>query len=213
MPAFASVALDVESTVTGVEGINWLAARRGRDLAASVEALTERAMRGEIRFEEIYGERLALVRPTEVELADLAEEYLSALAPGAIEVIEELRASGVRLVLISGGIRQALLPLAFRLGFTAAELFAVRVAFDARGAYTGFEESSPLSVADGKESVLRRLYLPRPLLAVGDGATDVAMRPAADAFAAYTGFTHRMEVARSADHELRSFDDLRRLVL
>jgi hypothetical protein len=61
--------------------------------------------------------------------------------------------------------------------------------------------------------VLRRLYLPRPLLAVGDGATDVAMRPAADAFAAYTGFTHRMEVARSADHELRSFDDLRRLVL
>ena len=53
----------------------------------------------------------------------------------------------------------------------------------------------------------------RPQVAVGDGITDLAARPAADAFAAYTGFAYRPSVVRGADHELSSFDQLLRLVL
>ena len=213
MPSFASIALDVESTVTGVEGINWLARRRGTQVATEIEGLTERAMRGEIPYEGIYAERLARIRPTESEVAELAEEYRRHIAPGVLEVLDDLRASGVRLVLISGGIRQALLPLASALGFTHAEVFAVRVSFSAAGEYEGFDDRSPLALSTGKATVLQRLYCPRPLLAVGDGATDVAMRTAADAFAAFTGFARRTAVVRAADHELRSFAELRSLVL
>jgi phosphoserine phosphatase len=213
MPAFASVVLDVDSTVSGVEGIEWLASRRSPEIAGEVARLTTQATEGDITLESIYGARLERVQPTESEVAEVAHFYERRLAPRAGEVITELRESGVRVVLVSGGIRQAVVPLGLRLGFTPAEVFAVRVSFHDDGTYAGFDDVSPLTTTAGKATVVQRLYLPRPLLAVGDGITDLAARPSADAFAAFTGFAYRPAVVRGADHELSSFDQLLRLVL
>jgi phosphoserine phosphatase len=213
MPAFASVVLDVDSTVSGVEGIDWLASRRGPQMVTEISRLTTQATEGEIRLESVYGQRLQRVLPTEHEVGELAHFYERRLAPRAADVITELRESGVRLVLVSGGIRQAVQSLGLRLGFTPAEVFAVRLSFAEDGAFVGFDEQSPLTTTSGKATVIQRLYLPRPLLVVGDGITDLAARPSADAFAAYTGFAYRQAVVRAADHELSSFDQLLRLVL
>jgi phosphoserine phosphatase len=211
--AFASVVLDVDSTVSGVEGIDWLASRRSPEIAAAVAALTRRASEGDITLESVYGKRLETILPTESEIGELALFYERHLAPRAAEVITELRENGVRVVLVSGGIRQAVQPLGIRLGFTPAEVFAVRVSFAENGSYDSYDNLSPLTTTSGKAMVVQRLYLPRPLLAVGDGITDLAARPAADAFAAYTGFAYRPAVVRGADHELSSFDQLLRLVI
>jgi phosphoserine phosphatase len=211
--AFASVVLDVDSTVSGVEGIEWLASRRDPSVAAEVARVTTEATEGAVPLESVYRRRLEIVLPTEQEIAELAHFYERRLAPRAAEVITELRENKVRLVLVSGGIRQAVQPLGLRLGFTPAEVFAVRVTFGDDGAYTGFDEVSPLTTTNGKATVVQRLYLPRPLLVVGDGVTDLAARPAADSFAAFTGFAYRPAVVRGADHELSSFDQLLRLVL
>jgi phosphoserine phosphatase len=213
MPAFASVVLDVDSTVSGVEGIEWLASHRPPDVAGEIAKLTTQATEGEISLESVYARRLERVLPTESEVEKLAYFYERRLAPRAAEVITELRENGVRLVLVSGGIRQAVLPLGLRLGFTPAEVFAVRVNFSDDGSYAGFDDVSPLTTTTGKAMVVQRLYLPRPLLAVGDGITDLAARPAADAFAAFTGFAFRPAVVRGADHEISSFEQLLRLVL
>jgi phosphoserine phosphatase len=213
MPAFASVVLDVDSTVSGVEGIEWLASRRSPDVAGEIARLTTQATEGEIKLESVYAKRLQAVLPTESEVAELARFYERRLAPRAAEVIAELRENGVQLVLVSGGIRQAVQPLGLRLGFTPAEIFAVRVIFRDDGSYAGYDDLSPLTTTTGKAAVVQRLYLPRPLLAVGDGITDLAARPAADAFAAFTGFAYRPAVVRAADHELSTFDQLLRLVM
>jgi phosphoserine phosphatase len=213
MAAFASVVLDVDSTVSGVEGIDWLASRRKPEVAAEIARLTSQATEGEIDLESVYGKRLARVLPTEAEVTELAHVYERRLAPRAAEVITELRESGISVVLVSGGIRQAVLPLGLRLGFTPTEVFAVRVNFLDDGSYSGYDELSPLATAKGKATVVQRLYLPRPLLVVGDGITDLAARPAADAFAAFTGFAWRPAVVRAADHELSTFDQLLHLVL
>ena len=61
--------------------------------------------------------------------------------------------------------------------------------------------------------MVRALALPRPVLAVGDGATDLAMRPAVDRFAAFTGFVRRKPVVDAADVEISSFDQLLATVL
>jgi len=212
MAAFASVVLDVDSTVSGTEGIEWLASRRGGSIAREVASLTQRATNGEIPLEEVYARRLEMIAPTESEVTELSRLYERRLAPRAGEVITSLRDRGIRLVLVSGGIRQAILPLAFRLGFTQTEVIAVRVAFDDAGKYHGFDTVSPLTTTKGKATVVHRLYLPRPLLVVGDGVTDLAARPVADAFAAFTGFAYRPSVVRAADHEIASFDQLLQLV-
>src|SRR5690348_8109000 len=109
---FRSLILDVDSTLAALEGIDWLATHRGADAAARVAELTDRAMRGEIALDAVYGERLGLVRPDRGDLAALAEAYGEALVPGAREALDRLRAAGVRIVLVSGGIRQALIPFA-----------------------------------------------------------------------------------------------------
>jgi phosphoserine phosphatase len=213
MPAFSSVVLDVDSTVSGVEGIEWLASRRAPDVAAEVARLTTQATEGEIKLESVYARRLEQILPTESEVAELAHLYERRLAPRAAEVIAELRDNRIQVVLVSGGIRQAVLPLGLRLGFTPAEVFAVRLVFRDDGTYAGFDDQSPLTTTNGKATVVQRLYLPRPLLAVGDGITDLAARPAADSFAAFTGFAYRSAVARAADYELSTFEQLRALVL
>jgi phosphoserine phosphatase len=211
--SFCSVVLDVDSTISGIEGFDWLAARRDEVVARDVAQLTARCMSGERPLEEVYAMRLELIRPTRAEVDELALEYERALAPGVVDAVSVMRDAGVRMTLVSGGIRQALEPLAAKLGFTRAELFAVRVTFDAAGNYAGFDMRSPLSTTTGKADIVQGLYLPRPVLAVGDGITDLAMRSVADAFAAFTGFARRIAVVRSADHELTGFDQLPALVL
>jgi len=213
---FRSVILDVDSTLAALEGIDWLALQRGPDVAARVAELTDRAMRGEIALDAVYGERLALVRPNRADLAALAAAYEDATVPGACAALDRLRAAGVRVALVSGGIRQAIIPFAASLGVAPSDVHAVDVVVDMGGAYFAFDAGSPLATQTGKRAVAESLVAggaPRPLLAVGDGATDAAMRGAADAFAAFTGVVRRESVVQHADHEIATFDQLLELVL
>lgn len=212
-PGFASVVLDVDSTLCGIEGIDWLADRCGPSVGRAVAAYTEQAMRGEIPLDAVYRARLALVRPTVADVSALADAYVGALAPGATGVVSRLRRSGRRVVLVSGGLRDAIVPVARHIGIPDADVHAVAVRRDAAGVWQGHDEDSPLTRAAGKADVVRRLALPARVLGVGDGATDLAMRPAVDAFAAYTGFVARPQVVAGADTAVTSFDQLAELVL
>ena len=211
-PAFRSVILDVDSTLAQLEGVDWLAAQRGPDVGSAVEQLTRRAMEGIVPLERVYAERLGLIRPTKAEIDLLAKVYVDALAPGAAGCVARLRASGVRVVLVSGGLRDALLHLAHVLGVQPTDVHAVRVTYDASDAVEGLDGVQPLTTALGKRDVVQALSLPEPVLAVGDGMTDAAIRPVVAAFAAFTAFERRPAVVASADHEVVSFAALERLV-
>jgi phosphoserine phosphatase len=170
-------------------------------------------MRGRIPLDSVYGERLALVLPTRDEIAMLANVYASALAPGAARAVRRMRDAGRQVVLVSGGLRDAILPVADRLGIAHSNVHAVGARFTERGDYEGHDEASPLATATGKRTVVESLALPPRVLAVGDGATDLAIRPVVDAFAAFTGFVRRDAVVDDADFVVESFDQLLDLVL
>jgi phosphoserine phosphatase len=207
---YRSVVLDVDSTLCGVEGIDWLASRRGPDVARQIASLTDRAMNGEMPLEAVYGERLRLIAPSRQEVESLAQEYRRTIAPGARGAIAAMRAAGVRVVLVSGGLRPAIRPLADELG---VELHAVDIAFTPDGMYAGFDNSSPLTWQDGKEVVVASLRLDRPALAVGDGSTDLHMKSGVDRFLAFTGFVSRTKVVAQAAAGISSYDALRHEVL
>ena len=212
-PPFRTLVLDVDSTISGIEGIDWLAARRGDVVSRRIAKLTEQAMQGGIPLEQVYGARLAEIRPRRDEVDALSRAYVDALAPGAVNSIARMRRSGVQVVLVSGGIRYALLRLALQLGLGPADVHAVSVQFDAIGAYVGFDAASPLTTADGKRRVVEELQLEGPVIAAGDGATDLAMRGVVDRFVAFTGFVARPNVVEAADGVAASFADLERIVL
>ncbi|MGK2960669.1 MAG: HAD-IB family phosphatase [Gemmatimonadaceae bacterium] len=211
--AFASVVLDVDSTLCGIEGIDWLAAGRGEAIAIQVAEQTERAMRGEIPLEDVYGARLDLARPSAGDIEELSRAYEHSLAPGAREAITLWREDGIRVVLVSGGIRQAILPVAISLGIPVEDVHAVMIHIGPDSRYAGFDASSPLTTASGKRDVVAGLSLARPTLAVGDGVTDLAMREFADVFCAFTGFGARPAVTGQADVTSESFAALSRIVL
>ncbi len=209
-PAFASVVFDVDSTLAGIEGVDWLAALRDAETAAYVKGLTARVMAGELPIEAAYASRMARIAPTRDEIGRLIEAYRAAASPGAREVIATLQGAGVRVVAISGGLAAAVVPFCVSLGFAGADVHAVPVDWGANGAYAGMDPKTPLATQLGKAVVVRQLGLPRPILAVGDGSTDVELKRqgVADAFAAYTGYSRRPAVLAAADFTVGSFPAL-----
>jgi phosphoserine phosphatase len=199
---FRSVVFDCDSTLAAVEGVDALAA----EVADEVRALTAAAMEGRVPLEEVYGRRLALIRPSRAMVEALGAAYAAALVPGARETVAALRAAGKTVRVLSGGLAPAVEAVAAELGIAPRDVGAVGVRFDADGAYAGFDETSPLARAGGKAAVLRAWALPRPVLLVGDGATDLEARPAVDAFAAYMGVAWRPAIAAAADFVLREPD-------
>lgn len=212
-PRFGTIVVDVDSTISGIEGIDWLASRRGEIIARRVAALTDEAMRGAVPLEHVYGTRLATIRPRRDDLDALSRAYIDALAPNVVETFAQLRRAGVHIVLMSGGLRHALVRLAFHLGVDLADLHAVDIRFDAIGAYTGFDTQSTLTTSDGKTKQLAKLELDGPVLIVGDGSTDLGMRRVTGQFAAFTGFVTRDPVVSQADFVVESFEELAALVL
>jgi phosphoserine phosphatase len=214
-PRARTVILDADSTLAAIEGIDWLAERRPPAVAGEIAALTAQAMAGMIALEAVYGARLAAVAPSHTEVMALADAYAASLAPGADTCIAALRAAEVRVLIVSGGIRPALLPVAASLGIAADDVHAVELFFDDSGAYRDFDRTSPLARQHGKADLVASLALRRPILAVGDGSTDLAIRTAraCDAFAAFTAFARRAPVVTGADLECASFHALQLHVL
>jgi phosphoserine phosphatase len=210
---FNSVVFDVDSTLSGMEGIDWLASLRGAEIKAWSTGLTERAMEGKLPIEAVYSERMHAVQPTLAEIEQLGRVYIERIAPGAQKTLSELRTRGVELVMVSGGLREAILPLARELGVDDQSVHAVSVFFDERGNYAGFDEQSPLTRQDGKRMTVRDIGLKGPILAVGDGMTDCEIRPVVDGFAAFVGFMRREPVVKRADFVIENFDQLRELIL
>lgn len=207
-PRFRSVVFDVDSTLAAIEGIDWLAALRGPEIAAESASLTDRAMRGEIPIDAIYTRRLERIRPTAGELLSLADAYHSALQPGAAELISALHAARVAVHLLSGGLRPSIMPMALRLGIQGHRVHAVSLARDADGTFSRLDGEQPLATQRGKPLIVQQLDLPKPVVMIGDGSTDAAVRGVVEVFIAYTGVAYREHVVRVADHEARSFAEL-----
>lgn len=196
---FASVVFDCDSTLASIEGIDELAGEH----APEIRALTDAAMRGEVPLEEVYGRRLEIIRPTRAQVEALGRAYVRALVPGAREVVAALLRLGRTVRVLSGGLRPPVVAVARELGLSDDDVAAVAIGFAADGAYAGFDRASPLARSGGKAEVIGAWGLPRPILLVGDGATDLEARPSVDAFAAYMGVAFRPTVAAGADFVLR----------
>ncbi|HEX6939462.1 MAG TPA: HAD-IB family phosphatase [Longimicrobiales bacterium] len=197
---YGTVVFDCDSTLSAIEGIEELAGER----RAEVAALTDAAMRGVVPLEEVYGRRLELVRPSRERLEALGRRYIEALVPDARETVAALLEERVDVRVVSGGLRPAVLALTRELGLPDDAVAAVEVHFDDRGAYAGWDAGSPLAYAGGKRVVLERWAPPRPVLMVGDGATDLEARPVVDAFVAFAGVVERPAVVQAADIVIRA---------
>ena len=154
---------DMDSTMIGQECIDELADFAG--IKDRIAAITERAMQGELDFEQALRERVGLLEGLSTDAIDqcLAERIRP--VSGAKVLVETLKALGCRTVLVTGGFHH----------------FADQVA-----AQLGFEHvvGNRLDVADGKltgglagpvvDSSVKKATLLEEIAAAGEGATSLA---------------------------------------
>ena len=214
--ADATFVFDFDSTLVRIETLEALADLALRDAAdageirAEVARLTDRAMAGELDFGEALRRRLALLPFTRDHVAALADRIADEATPSVRRNLAFFRAHSNRIVIVSGGFREIIAPLAERLGVPPERVLCNDLVYDADGQVSGVDETNPLSRAGGKVEALEALSLPRPVVMVGDGWTDAEVKQAgaADRFYAFTEIVRRPPVVAAADAEVRSLDEL-----
>jgi phosphoserine phosphatase len=198
---------DMDSTMITVECIDELADYAG--LKAEVAKVTERAMRGELGFEEALEARVALLSGLNEEVIDLCREERVRLTPGAVPLVRTMRANGAWCVLVSGGFDRFATRVAADIGFNESLSNSLCVA---HGRLTGAVAHPILGAAAKKEALLRacaeRGVHPEHALAVGDGANDIPMLEAAGLGVAY----HAKPAAEAAADARIVYNDLTALL-
>ncbi len=196
--SFDIICFDCDSTLSKIEGIDELGRKSG--LYDELVALTNAAMNGEMALEEVYGRRLSLIKPNKGQLDDLANLYISEIVDGVEEVFSTLLAQGKQVHIISGGLRQAILPLAKKLGLAADHVHAVDVIFNADGTYKEFDQQSPLAKNGGKSIVCKQIKSADLSMAmIGDGKTDLEAKHAGAKVIGFGGVMRRDIVVEQAD--------------
>lgn len=196
--SFQVVCFDFDSTLSRVEGIDELARRAG--LFEQIVELTNAAMNGEVPLEAVYAQRLDLIKPNREAVAWLAQLYIDEAVAGAAETVAILQNKGKAVHIVSGGFRQAILPLAAQLGIPETQVHAVDVFFDDNGDYLDFDRQSPLPYSGGKAKVISQLIQGIDSLAmVGDGKTDLEAQQAGATVIGFGGVVVRDAVRDNAD--------------
>jgi len=169
---------DMDSTMIEQECIDELADAVG--IKAEVAAITERAMNGELDFEQALRTRVALIKGLErAAIEEIRRERIT-LAPGGRALIHTMKAYGAYTSLVSGGFTFFADYFAKRIGFD--EAIANVLEFD--GEQLAGTVASPIVDKSTKLHRLQALAAERNLpmtatMAVGDGANDLDMIKAA----------------------------------
>ena len=192
------LAIDMDSTLITIECIDEVADLAG--VKAEVAAITAAAMAGELDYAQSLRRRVGLLQG--LEEAALARVYAERLrlSPGAETLLAAVRSAGMKTLLVSGGFSYLTERLKARLGldYSASNVIEIE-----DGRLSG-RVIGDIVDAEGKAAALRArrdaLGIARSeVIAIGDGANDLAMMAEAGMSIAYRA----KPVARSqADYAL-----------
>jgi len=169
---FKLLVMDMDSTLITMETIDELADMIG--IKAEVAKITERAMRGEIEYDQSLRERLALLKGLDESALQRVYDERLKFSPGAEVMLEKVRAAGIKTLLVSGGFSYMTdrLKPRIKLDYTRSNVLEI-----IKGKLTG-KVIGDIVNAEMKCTTLLRvaaeLGIPRTQIAgVGDGANDL----------------------------------------
>ncbi|CZF77954.1 phosphoserine phosphatase [Grimontia marina] len=187
---------DMDSTAIQIECIDEIAKLAG--VGEQVAEVTERAMRGELDFEESLRQRVATLKGTDVSVLEQVRDNIPYM-PGMKQLTASLQARGWKVAIASGGFTWFSDKLKEDLSLAYAESNQLVIE---SGKLTG-ELAGSVVDAQRKADILLDLaesyeLMPANTLAVGDGANDLVMMSAAGLGIAYHAKPKVQQVAQVA---------------
>ncbi|UUR08861.1 phosphoserine phosphatase SerB [Sphingomonas glaciei] len=165
---------DMDSTMIGQECIDELADFAGKK--DEIAAVTERAMQGEIDFEEALHARVAALDGLGVGCLERCRTERVTHNPGARTLVQTMRGRGAKTLLVTGGFHDFADPLASELGFEEVRANHLESMY---GHLTGRVTGAIVDAAAKAQALVQRreqLHLAKgDVLAIGDGANDAPM--------------------------------------
>lgn len=172
---FRLLAIDMDSTLVTMETLDEIADMAG--LKAEVAAITEAAMRGEIKdFSESLTRRMALLKGVGEDLIERVYQERLHLSPGAEILLAAAKAAGLKTLLVSGGFTHFTERLKERLGFD----YAFANQFDIANQRLTGRVLGPIVDGAFKARAVQQCCQdigcpPSQAIAIGDGANDLGM--------------------------------------
>lgn len=193
---------DMDSTIIEQECLDELADFAG--LKAKISAITERAMRGELNFEDALTERVSMLKGLDLSALERCYRERITLTAGAETLVRTMTANGARCILVSGGFTYFTERVAEAAGFHAHR---GNTLIDDGAVLTG-EVGLPILGREAKLDALKEETAaigtgPADALAIGDGANDLNMITAAGLGIA---FRAKPVVAQDADAAITHTD-------
>ncbi|MEP2104112.1 MAG: phosphoserine phosphatase SerB [Parasphingorhabdus sp.] len=193
---------DMDSTMITVECIDELASYAG--IKDQIVEITERAMLGELDFEEALRGRVALLAGLDLSAIDRCLDEKVKIMPGAEILVQTMAARGAKTILVSGGFTRFADPVAKTIGFDTA---VANILAEADGNLTGKLDGAVVD-AQRKAELLQHSAQSAGLLldqcmAVGDGANDIPMIAMAGMGVAYHA---KPKAAAAADAAIKHND-------
>jgi phosphoserine phosphatase len=131
-------------------------------------------------------------------MTGIGKFYVSTLVEDAAPVAEALASLGIDVHIVSGGFRDALIPVADKLGIPPERVHANDLFFDDKGVYTGFDAGNPLCKSGGKAEVVNGLPREPRTMLIGDGASDAEVGTTVELFVGFGGVERRDSVRNIA---------------
>jgi phosphoserine phosphatase len=186
---FKLIAFDMDSTLINIECIDEIADAAGRK--AEVAAITEAAMRGEIAdYKDSLRRRVALLKGVTVAHMEEVLNRRLQLNPGAENLVKACQATGMKVLLVSGGFTFFTDYVKDRLNINWTRSNVLEVV---NGELTGrMEDQVWGDICDGEEKRKMLLQTCQQMgitasqaIAMGDGANDLPMMGVAGLSVAY----------------------------
>lgn len=212
----ATVIFDFDSTLITCESLEVILSKKklSNEMMDQIREITNQGMSGTITFLSSLEQRMKVIPLYKQNFIDFGHEAVKYLTPGIKELVNKLNEQLVDVWIVSGAVREAMLPVAKQLNIPEKNVLGVELIFSLTGEYQEIDMLKPISRSkwQGAQSVVSQWSSPK--IAVGDGMTDYALyeHHLVDRFITFTKNIRRLAVVAKGSPEACTIEELRQKI-
>ena len=172
--------IDFDSTFIKLETIEVLAEialknnNNRKNILGKIKSMTNKAMNGELSFQEALTNRIKLINATENDILKTIEIIKMNISTSIIKNKQFFIENSKNCYIVSGGFKEIIEPIVKSYGIKNNQIFANDLHLNKNGIIDGINDQNELSMDQGKVKIAKKINGNKIIL--GDGYTDYEIK-------------------------------------